>query len=201
MNKINIKIVFGALILIILGAFTYAILLSVRIETVNMELENANNDLEDANEKYALLEAKATKELEECLDDGTKGKWEVASQTNTLLSYSTFIEGCDKEIEDCHSDQIKTAIDKILNADGYVQFIETDGNELFTKVDLNLDGGEYVKFDTDKAVRNGAIGIDDCGASKPRKVGIVLKNKTVKVLEKCYAQGSESVWVHIQYAK
>ena len=71
---------------------------------------------------------------------------------------------------------------------------------LFEEVNLALDGF-FIKFNTDKNVRNGAIGIDGCGSSSPIKTGVVLREKTVRVKDTCNARGSKSVWAQIEYAQ
>ena len=173
---------------------------NAELARTNLALEESIKDVEEARNKYENLEEKAQMDLENCLEAGNSDKWELAYKTNTLLAYSNFLARCSSD-EDCHKNEIKANVDKILNADGYVQLIETNGNPLFTKVNIDLqDGAEYVTFKTDKSVRNGAIGIKDCGSSTLRKIGIVLQGKTVKIIDKCEAKGSNSVWAHIQYA-
>lgn len=195
------KLVFSILIILIIASFTYAIFLSLKLEQTNAKLSNIIKKYEEAGLKIEYLENERAKEYAEYLkliNEGNRSKWEIASGTNTLAAYSMFVENCDAEGEDCHEDELKAKIDKLLNTKGYVQLVETNGNHLFSEVNLSLEG-EFVKFKSDKSVRNGAIGIDECGSSNPVKTGIVLKDKIVKVLEKCEASGSESVWAQIQY--
>jgi len=168
-------------------------------QEANLALEESIKEVEAARNKYEQLEEKAQLDLATCLEAGNSNKWELAYKTNTLLAYSNFLEGCEGD-EDCRKAEIEAAVNKILDADGYVQLIERNGNPLYTKADINLqDGFEYVKFKTDKSVRNGAIGIKDCGSSSPTQKGIVLQGKTVRILEKCEEKGTKSVWAHIQY--
>ncbi len=193
------KVVFTILILLIIGAFSYAIYLSIELERTNSELQASNELIDEANSKLTSMEAKAKQDLEECLKEGNLDKWDIASKTNTLEAYSSFVDNCNSEESDCQEDDLEKAIEALLNAKGYVQMIETNGNRLYTEVDLSIEG-EFVKFKTDKSVRNGAIGIPNCGSSSAAKTGgIVLKDKTVKVLDKCEASGSSSVWGHIQF--
>ena len=195
------KVVFSILILIIIATFAYAISLSLKLVDANEELSEKIDEIEDAKLKYASLEEKAKADLEACLNEGDRSKWEIATRTNTLKGYSSYMDNCNEAEGNCNKEALKKAINTLLNAKGYVQMVETNGNKLYSDVDLNLDG-RYIKFKTDKAVRNGAIGIRDCGVSPPKKTGgIVLKGKVVKVLGTCKAAKSESVWVHIQYAR
>lgn len=195
------KIVFSTLILLIIASFSYAIYLSLRLERTNTALSESITEIEDAKLKYASLETSARDALEKCLTEGDRSSWEIASRTNTLMAYSSFvIENCTGDEEDCNQKELKDAVDKLLNEEGYVQMIETNGNPLFTPVELALQG-KFIKFKTDKAVRNGAIGIRDCGLARPTKTGgIVLKDRIVKLLDVCNASDSQSVWAHIQYA-
>ena len=195
------KIVFSVLILLIITSFSYAIYLSLRLERTNTALNESINEIEEAKLKYASLETSAREELEKCLTEGDRSSWEIASRTNTLMAYSVYVaENCNADGEDCNQEELKNAVDNLLNAEGYVQMIETNGNPLFTPVDLALEG-KFIKFKTDKAVRDGAIGIKDCGSARPTKTGgIILKDKVVKLLNECKASNSESVWAHIQYA-
>ena len=175
------------------------------LEAKNVELQEAqsklavkNVELQESHTKYLDLESDALLLLEKCLNDGTKNSWEIASGTNTLSAYSGFVDNCDAIKTDCHADELEAAINKLLNENGYVQTVETNGNKLFTSVDLSLEG-KFIKFKTDKSVRNGAIGISDCGSSNTARKGVVLQDRIVKVLDECEAPGSQSVWAHIQY--
>ncbi len=192
------KIVFSVLILLIIASFSYAIYLSLRLERTNTALSQSIKEIEEAKSKYIALETSARDELEKCLNDGTRNSWEIATGTNTLIAYSSFVDNCNAEEADCNDDDLKKRINSLLNAKGYVQMVETNGNPLFALVNLSLEG-KFVKFKTDKSVRNGAIGIPNCGSSNPAKTGIVLQNKIVKVLDECNASDSQSVWAHIQY--
>ncbi len=170
------------------------------MERTNTALSESINEIEEAKLKYASLETSARAELEKCLTEGDRSSWEIASRTNTLMAFSSFVvENCNTDEEDCNEKELEDAVNNLLNAEGYVQMIETNGNPLFTTVDLALQG-KFIKFKTDKAVRNGAIGIKDCGSARPTKTGgIVLKDRIVKLLDECNASGSQSVWAHIQY--
>jgi hypothetical protein len=195
------KLVFSILILLILATFSYAIYISIKLERTNSKLNDIIQKYEDAGLKIEYLEnenSKALIDYAKLINEGTQNKWEIASGTNTLAAYSMFVENCNGEVEDCHNEDLENAINSLLNSDGYVEFVETNGNKLYTEVNLALDG-KYVKFNKDKSVRNGAIGINDCGSSYPSKTGIVLKGKIVKILNECHASGSQSVWAHIQY--
>jgi transcription elongation factor Elf1 len=173
---------------------------ATELSSKNEELKETNEDLEAAESQLVTLQSDTKKRLVECLNEGIRNSWEIASNTNTLTAYSSFVDNCNEEDEeaDCKEDNLEKAIESLLNAEGYVQLIETNGNLLYTQVTLSLEG-EYVKFKTDKRVRSGAIGINNCGSSSPAKIGIVLKNKIVKVLDKCDTPGSKSVWGRIQY--
>lgn len=201
------KLIFSVLILLIIASFAYAIYLSLRLEGINAELSKSNAALSEAikekeEAKLQLIknDSISREALEKCLNDGTRSNWEIASRTNTLMAYSSFVDHCNAEETDCHTEDLKNAVNALLNAKGYVQLVETNGNLLYTPVTLSLEG-EFVKLKSDKSVRNGAIGIDDCGSPSAAKTGgIVLKDKIVKVLERCTATSSESVWAQIQFS-
>ena len=146
------------------------------------QIEKKNNVLE---EYYA-----------DCVANSTGDLWEIATTINTLSAYSNYAQ---MNPQGANQKELTTVVNKLLSKDGYVQYIETNGNKLYTSVDFELEG-EFVTFKTDKAVRNGAIGISNCGSSNPRRTGdIIPKGKTVKILELCEAQGSKSVWAHIAF--
>jgi len=201
------KLIFSVLILLIIASFAYAIYLSLRLERINAELSKSNTALSEAikekeEAKLQLIknDSISREALENCLNDGTRSNWEIASGTNTLMAYSSFVDHCNAEETDCHTEDLKNAVNALLNAKGYVQLVETNGNLLYTPVTLSLEG-EFVKLKSDKSVRNGAIGIDVCGSPSAAKTGgIVLKDKIVKVLERCTATSSESVWAQIQFS-
>jgi|TARA_B110000238_G_scaffold102394_1_gene111563 uncharacterized protein YoxC len=182
---------------------------ATELSSKNKELKETNEDLEASESQLVTFQSDTNKKLIECLNEGIRNSWEIASNTNTLTAYSSFVDNCNEEEEEadcnekeeeaeCKEENLKKAIESLLNAEGYVQLIETNGNPLYTQVTLSLKG-EYIKFKTNKRVRSGAIGINNCGSSNPAKIGIVLKNKIVKVLDKCNTPGSKSVWGRIQY--
>jgi transcription elongation factor Elf1 len=173
---------------------------ATELSSKNKELKETNEDLEASESQLVTFQSDTNKKLIECLNEGIRNSWEIASNTNTITAYSSFVDNCNEEDEeaDCKEDNLEKAIESLLNAEGYVQLIETNGNPLYTQVTLSLKG-EYIKFKTNKRVRSGAIGINNCGSSNPAKIGIVLKNKIVKVLDKCNTPGSKSVWGRIQY--
>jgi len=194
------KVVSSILILLILCSFSYAIYLSLKLQEKNKELNEKNILIENTYTKIDSMENRARVELEKCLSEGNRSLWEVASRTNTLMAYSNFVKNCNSDESDCHEKDLKNAIDALLNSKGYVQLIETNGNLLYSTVNLSLEG-EFITFKSDRSVRNGAIGrdIENCGSSNPIKIGIILKDKIVKVLRKCEASSSKSVWAQIQY--
>ncbi len=192
------RLIVAVITIAIIGLFGMVIYLAIQLKSKNKDLALTNVELQDSKAKYITLETKAREELEKCLNDGTRNSWEIASGTNTLTAYSSFRENCNTEESDCHKEDLKNAINVLLNAQGYVQMVETNGNQLFTAVPLTLDG-DFVKFKTDKSVRTGAIGINDCGSSNPAKSGRIVKDEIVKVLKKCQTPGSQSVWAQIQY--
>ncbi len=197
------KLVFSILILLIIASFSYSIYLSLKLERTNIKLNETIEKYENAGLKIEYLENERSKELikyAKLINEGNQSKWEIASGTNTLAAYSMFVENCNSEVEDCHKEDLEKAINSLLNFQGYVQIVETNGNALFTPVNLSLEG-KFVKFKTDKSVRSGAIGIPNCGSSNVSKTGIVLKNMIVKVIDECNAPGSQSVWAHIKYAR
>lgn len=154
--------------------------------------------LEEANEQLQNSEREVQRKLDSMVRENVGDLWEGAKTINSLKGYAAYKE---KNPNDTiHNEDLINAVNKLLNKNGFVQIVETNGNRLFEEVDLALDG-VFVKFDTDKNVRNGAIGIDGCGSSNPTKTGVVLKDKTVRVKDTCHARGSDSVWAEIEYAQ
>jgi len=199
MNKNIITRVLGILFIIFLG---YSLFLSwnqtneLRLKTEKLEvsLQEVSLAKDEIEEQKNIFESF----YNDCKNDNSaEDLWKIANATNTLFAYSNYAE-ISNPVGTSQKD-LNTAVMNLLNKTGYVQYIETDGNKLFTPVDLSLDG-DFVRFKTDKAARNGAIGISKCGASNPSKTGdIILKGKTVKILDLCEAQGSKSVWAHIAF--
>ena len=200
--KFRIIVTFLTIAIIVL--FGLVIYFSFQLKHANTTLSDIIAKYEEAGLKIENLESENSKALikyANLINEGTKDKWEIASGTNTLAAYSMFVENCNGEVEDCHQTDLENAINTLLNADGYVEFVETNGNKLYTEVNFSLEG-KFVKFNKDKNVRNGAIGIDNCGSPDHTSTGdIVSKNRIVKVLDECNAPGSQSVWAHIQYTK
>lgn len=189
--------VLGILFIISLG---YALFLSWKQTN---ELKSKTEKLEATLQEMRLAKDQIEKKndvLEEyyadCVANSTGDLWEIATTINTLSAYSNYAQ---MNPGGANQKELTTAVNNLLSKEGYVQYIETNGNKLYTSVDLSLEG-KFVMFRTDKAVRNGAIGISNCGAANPSRTGdIIPKGQTVKILELCEAQGSKSVWVHIAF--
>jgi hypothetical protein len=177
----------------------------------NFKLKNLNRDLQDLNkEKDSILviERDVRDQIQnknnvlekyyfDCINESNANLWEITKATNTLGAYSAYAE---KSADDVNKQkEINEAVSKLLNSNGYVQLIETNGNPLFTTVNLSIKG-EFIKFKTDVSVRNGAIGINDCGKPNSGRIGVILKGKIVRVENKCEASGSRAVWAKIAYS-
>ncbi len=193
------RIIVAVLTLAILGLFGMVMYLTYELRSTNKVLKSSNEEVRQAKLKLIKQDSIAQKKLQDCLNDGTRNSWEIAAGTNTLTAYSSFKDNCNSAESDCHKDDLKNAIDALLNTKGYVQMVETNGNQLFTTVNLSLDG-DFVKFKTDKSVRTGAIGIPDCGSANSARSGVLVKDEIVRVRNKCNAPGSKSVWALIEYA-
>ena len=164
--------------------------LALKIDTLYQEALLAKNQLA-INDSLKEIEIKAL------LEETQRDNWEQVKTINNLLAFSTYFE----EHQD-DSEQVNAAVSELLFKEGYTQFVEKNGNKLYVEVnDLSLQG-TFIKFKTDKAVRSGAIGINDCGKGSPDntvRTGVVLKDKIVKVLDTCSAKNSNSKWVKIAY--
>ncbi|MEP0133384.1 MAG: hypothetical protein ABJJ25_15395 [Eudoraea sp.] len=134
----------------------------------------------------------------DCKNDNNEADlWKIANATNTLFAYSNYAQISNPE--GAKLKELNNAVDNLLSKKGYVQYIETNGNKLFAQVNLSLEG-EFVRFITDKAVRDGAIGIKNCGSPNQKKTGdIILKGKTVKIIKLCEATSSKNVWAYIAF--
>ncbi|MCX2719918.1 hypothetical protein [Lentiprolixibacter aurantiacus] len=162
------------------------------------EANDAKILLNDANEQLVESEKELQRKLDSMVRVSVGDLWQGAKTINTLKGYSSY--KAQNPNDSIHGEDLIRAVNNLLNKSGYVQLIETNGNKLFEKVDLALDG-DFVKFNTDINVRNGAIGIDDCGSSNPTKTGVLVNGKTVRIKNRCEASGSESVWALIEYAQ
>jgi hypothetical protein len=200
MNKIIISRVLGILFIVVMSAALYwswnqTAELKLKTEKLEDSLEEVSVAKDQIEEQKNIFE----KFYNDCKNDSSEEDlWKIANATNTLFAYSNYAEFSNPV--GIKQKELNTAVENLLSKTGYVQYIETNGNKLFTPVNLSLDG-QFVRFNTDKAVRNGAIGISDCGSSNPQRTGdIILKGKTVKILDLCEAQTSKSVWAHIAYS-
>jgi len=194
MNKNIISRILGILFIVaVSGALYWSWKQTKQLEALLKEESTARIQIE---EKNKVLE-EYYKDCVVSSGNSTGSEWEIATATNTLLAYSNYVEFSDPT--GIKQKELTTAVEKLLSKTGYVQYIETNGNKLFTPVTLSLEG-QFVRFKTDKAARNGAIGISNCGSSKPERTGdIILKGKTVKIISLCEASGSKSVWAHIAF--
>lgn len=183
------------LILVIIGLFGYSIFLTTELnEQRKREAENYQTLL-----NLTAQDSLQRKKLDELAKSKVTDMWKAAEALNTLRAYSNYAQ--QHPDDTLHVEDLRNAVDKLLKNKGYVQYQETNGNKLYKEVnDLSLEG-DYVVFKTDKSVRNGAIGIDDCGVSPPSKIDVVRQGTVVRVKELCHAPGSESIWAHIEYAK
>lgn len=167
------------------------------IEATNNEIE-AKKLLVQANQQLQESEKEVQRKLDSMVRENVGDLWQGAKTINSLTGYSAYKK--QNPNDTIHGEDLVRAVNNLLNKSGYVQLVETNGNNLYEKVDLALDG-DFVKFKTDINVRNGAIGIDDCGSSNPTKTGVLIKGKTVRIKSRCEAPGSESVWAQVEYAQ
>lgn len=191
-------IVVAIFVLASIGLGVWASIEKNRAEVAEKDALEAKELLVKANEQLQNSEMEIERKLDSMVKVNVGDLWQGARTINTLKGYAAYKK--QNPNDSIHGEDLIRAVDNLLNKEGYVQLVETNGNLLFDKVDLALDG-YFVKFKTDKNVRNGAIGIDNCGAASPTKTGVVLKDKTVRVKEKCEAPGSKSVWALIEYAQ
>jgi len=167
-----------------------------------IEAKNEADSLKTlANEALAQIEineAETRRKLDSMVASNITDLWKQAKTVNTLMAYSNYAK--EHPNDSLHENDLVKALDDLLNTEGYVQIVETNGNKLYETVTLSLEG-EFIKFKTDKSVRNGAIGINGCGAANSTRIGVLLKDKIVRIEEKCEASGSKSVWAKIAFTK
>lgn len=187
------------LILVIVGLFGYAIKVTFDIKEAIAAKEEALELAQKAQESVIESEKETQRKLDSIIRESVTDLWGQAKSINTLAAYSNYAK--ENPNDSIHGDDLKNAVDNLLSKTGYTQYQETTGNKLYTKVtNLNLEG-DFVKFTSDKAVRDGAIGIDGCGSSDPRKIDVLVHGKTVRIKRLCEAPGSQSIWAEIEYSK
>ena len=181
-----------------IGLGAWASIEKNRAEVAEKEAIDAKKLLVEANEQLQNSEREVQRKLDSMVRENVGDLWEGAKTINTLKGYSAYKK--QNPNDTIHNEDLIDAVNNLLKNKGYVQLVETNGNRLFDEVNLALDG-YFIKFKTDKNIRNGAIGIDGCGYSNPTKTGVVLKDKTVRVKDTCNARGSQSVWAQIEYTQ
>ncbi len=132
------------------------------IEAKN-EADSLKTLADEALAQIEINEAETRRKLDSMVAANITDLWKQAKTFNTLVAYSNYVE--EHPNDSLHENDLLKALDDLLNTKGYVQIVETNGNKLYEPVSLSLEG-EFIKFKTDKSVRNGAIGIKDCGAAR-----------------------------------
>ena len=168
-----------------------------KLEEVNLTLEESNETLKQERDDCSFL----AKLLQDSLtvsnfeadspvvpEDGSES-WQITQMTNTLTAYDNYAK-----LHGDKNEEINRAIEKLLNLDGYVQIIETNGNPLFKPAEMSLEG-EYLIAKTARAVRSGVIQKN----SNPARSGVLVEGQIVKVVEKFESDYSASVWARIKY--
>ncbi|MDT0540942.1 hypothetical protein [Croceitalea sp. P059] len=188
----NILWVFVFALVALAGYFAYES--SVKEKEIEKLLSLSN----DAKEKLALSESTTQAKFDSIIRASDADLWQQAKKINTLKAYSNYAQ--ENPYDSIHKADLIKAVDNLLSNVGYVQYQETNGNKLYTvNTEIHLEG-EYVQFKNDKAIRNGAIGINDCGADNSKRIDVINKGKTVRVNKLCEAPGSQSIWAEIAYS-
>lgn len=152
----------------------------------------------DAKDKLLLSEEATQEKLDSIIRASGADLWQQAKGINTLKAYSNyFVENPNDSV---HKADLTKAVNNLLSNVGYVQYQETNGNKLYDVAsDVHLDG-DFVRFKTDKSIRNGAIGVNNCGASNSKRIDVIHKGKIVRINKLCEASGSKSIWAEIAYS-
>ncbi|NER11605.1 hypothetical protein SAMN06265375_10325 [Muriicola jejuensis] len=188
------KITVSVLTLAIITMFGYVVYLTSQLEETNQDLKDYATQLGEASAELDLVKDKAIQDLRECREQAGADQWTLAKETNTLRAFSNFLETCG---DDCHTDELDKAVNRLLSEKGYVQIIDSDGTEYFKEIkDLKL-GGVYYVATSDRSVRNGVIGRPDEFPNTSRK-GVILKGAIVKLIDK---PSEDSKWAQIAYRK
>ncbi len=152
----------------------------------------------DAKDKLILSEEATQEKLDSIIRASDADIWQQVKSINTLKAYSNYAQ--QNPNDSIHKEDLVKAVNNLLGNVGYVQYQETSGNKLYNLAPEIALEGSFVRFKTDKAVRNGAIGINDCGASNSKRIDVIYKGKTVRVNKLCEAPGSKSIWAEIAYS-
>ena len=202
----NFKVAVSLLIVLIIGLFAYAIVLSNKISVANSNLKKANDTLIE--QKAALV--KKNKEIEDYKNellgkvDTEEAYWDVAKQSNTVEAYLDYkIKfGADSLLL---AEKAQKAINQVLTKTGYVQIQDGKTKEFYFKnySDSELSTKHMIAI-SDRNIRNGVIGADknkypkatkNTGSSGDRaRQGDILK------VVGDFIPSGDSQWAEIKYS-
>lgn len=204
------RVLVSILVIAIISLFTLVVKFSVDIKNHEKELEATNAELSESLKVSDSLK-KVTEDHFNILQKATDSIYfSVAKKSNTFRSYKNYINTIGKDGEYYEAALIN--LGSFFPKKGYVQFIETSGNnlyDLFTETDNFPE--EPITFNNEPSVaksnlyratrgatiRNGVFGNDDY-PNRSSTGDQVRPGQLVKVL-KIIESGGDSRWIHIAY--
>lgn len=177
----------------------------------NITINSKNDSLKVVNEELKFLkgeienkEIKYKNELRQLVDsiaeaDQGSDLWENTKSTNTINAYAKYLETEHQNnsiVEPERINEIKAAVDELMDRNGWIQIQESNGTKLFTELSGFIDNVRDVrKAKSSRSVRNGIIG--ESGNSG-RNGDVISKDQFVIVVKT--EQSGKAVWAEIKYS-
>jgi len=145
---------------------------NVELEKINVKLEKTNSDLKKINDE---------------LNTRISSFFEQAEDSDRIEDYVRYLQIASVGVGNQHAEETLTKISKLLDADGFVQIKDSNGESYVTKVDVSSDV-QYYRVNKALSVRNGVMG---------RRVGVLRINEIIEIVE-IFPSGAAQ-WAEIRY--
>ncbi len=174
------------------------------INSKNNSLKVVNEELEYLKTNIEVKEIKYKNELSQLRDsiaeaDPASNLWAYTKKTNSIDAYAKYIETerqNNSVVEPERINEIKAAVDDLMDRKGWIQIQESNGTKLFTELSGFIDNVRDVrKAKSSRSVRNGIIG--ESGNSG-RNGDVISKDQLVIVVTT--KQSGKAVWAEIKYS-
>ena len=195
--KFRIGVIVLSVVMLILFYMVYDLSTSLQNKNVELEqtvkkLEQSEEDLEGEKAKLEKIQAEY-EQLKQQQLESQDDLWEYTVRTNTLDAFKAYIKL--KGIEE-HKQEIYDKLDEFLSSEGYVQFTESNGTELFKAYELGDRKDLFVPTSA-RSVRLGVIGFDD---NFGRNGDVILEGQIVRKVGD-FIKSGESKWAMIKYSR
>lgn len=167
------------------------------IQKIN--LTEKNRDLEFLKKEIEAKEQDYKKKLDSIIAESNSSggeHWEYTVKTNTVASYYSYIETIGiANINETRVTAIKSAILELMNYTDWVQIIESNGADLFSKSTVLSDFKDVRIAKSARSVRKGVMGLDK---NSRRNGHIISKGQYIIVLET--KKSGRTLWARIKYS-